>query len=395
MRILQINATCGLGSTGKIAVSISEMFTALGVENKILYSVATNGFPGGIACGKTKEHRIQALKSRVFGNYGFNSQKETKRIIAEVEQFEPDAVLLHNIHGHDCNLEMLFSYFKEKKIKIFWTFHDCWAFTAYCTHFTYDKCDRWKEECHHCPQRKQYSWFFDRSKELYQKKKQLFSDLDLTIITPSQWLADLVRQSFLQDYPVKVIHNGIDLSVFQPTPGNFREKYRISPDKFILLGVAFDWGARKGLDVFVELAKRLPSERFQIVLVGTDASVNKILPGNLISIHRTQNQRELAEIYTAADLFVNPTREDNYPTVNMEAIACGTPVLTFRTGGSPEIVNTATGVVVECDDVNTLEKEILRIQKAKPFSTQVCLECAAQFDEQLRFEEYLHALNGE
>ena len=219
--------------------------------------------------------------------------------------------------------------------------------------------------------------------------------MDLTIITPSQWLADLVRQSFLQDYPVKVIHNGIDLSVFQPTPGNFREKYRISPDKFILLGVAFDWGARKGLDVFVDLAKRLPSERFQIVLVGTDASVNKILPGNLISIHRTQNQRELAEIYTAADLFVNPTREDNYPTVNMEAIACGTPVLTFRTGGSPEIVNTATGVVVECDDVNTLEKEILRIQKAKPFSTQVCLECAAQFDEQLRFEEYLHALNGE
>lgn len=395
MRILQINATCGVGSTGRIAVSISEMLTAHGVENKILYSVSTNGFPDAIACGKAKEIRIQALKSRVLGNYGFNSRRETKRILAEIKQFQPDTVLLHNIHGHDCNLEMLFSFLKAKNIKIVWLFHDCWGLTGYCTHFTYDKCDRWKSECHHCPQRKQYSWFFDRSKELHQRKKKLFSDLDLTIVTPSQWLADLVELSFLKDYPVKVIHNGIDLSIFRPTPSDFRDRYKISADKFILLGVAYGWGKRKGLDVFVELAKRLPSERFQIVLVGTDNSVDKMLPENIISIHRTQNRQELAEIYTAADLFVNPTREEVLGLVNLEANACGTPVLTFETGGSPECIDENSGMVVPYENIDAMEREIVRIQKEKIFTAQACVEHAKQFDEKSRFEEYIQLLMGD
>ena len=210
----------------------------------------------------------------------------------------------------------------------------------------------------------------------------------MTIVTPSQWLADLVKESFLAEYPVKVIHNGIDLSVFQPTENDFREKYGLQ-NKKIILGVAFGWGERKGLDVFVELAKRLDCEQYQIVLVGTDDSVDKQLPTNIISIHRTQNQTELAKIYTAADLFVNPTREENYPTVNMESLACGTPVLTFRTGGSPEIIDETCGAVVACDDVNGLEKEILRIFEQVPFSEDDCLKRATRFDMQDRFKEYV------
>ena len=229
---------------------------------------------------------------------------------------------------------------------------------------------------------------------LYERKKQLLSGLDLTIITPSQWLADLVKQSFLKEYPVKVIHNGIDLSVFRPTPSDFREKYHIPEDKFVLLGVAFGWGRRKGLDVFVELSRRLDPEKYQIVLVGTDDAVDKNLPENILSIHRTQNQQELAEVYTAADLFVNPTREDNYPTVNMEAIACGTPVVTFDTGGSPESVDEGTGVVVECDDVDAMEREISFIRRERPFAPEACCERAKQFDKNLRFQEYLNLLTG-
>ena len=211
----------------------------------------------------------------------------------------------------------------------------------------------------------------------------------MTIVTPSQWLADLVKESFLKEYPVKVIHNGIDLEVFKPTSSDFRERYGIPAEKSVLLGVAFGWGVRKGLDVFVELARRLDPEKYQIVLVGTDEKTDKLLPENIISIHRTQNQTELAEIYTAADLFVNPTREENYPTVNMESIACGTPVLTFRTGGSPEILTEKTGSVVPCDDIDALEQEIRRICIEKPFSQADCLEHAKSFDMHQRFEEYV------
>ena len=391
-KIVQINTTCGVGSTGKIAVAISELLTKRGIENYILYSCATNGYDKGIGCCSRREQKFQALKTHVFGNYGFQSQRETRRIIRELDRIAPDAVLLHNIHGHDCNLDMLFTYFREKKTKLFWTFHDCWAFTGYCTYFTYAQCDRWRSGCGMCPQRRQTSWFFDRSAELYQRKKALFSGLDLTVITPSQWLAELVKQSFLKDCPVKVIHNGIDLSVFQPSPGDFRDRYGIPKEKFLLLGVAFDWEIRKGLEVFVELSKRLDSERYQIVLVGTDDAVDKKLPRSILSIHRTRNQKELAEIYTAADLLLNPTREDNYPTVNMEAIACGTPVLTFQTGGSPEMIDEATGCAVACGDTEGFIGEIERISRERPYSREACLSRAVDFDAKKCFENYVELL---
>jgi glycosyltransferase involved in cell wall biosynthesis len=223
---------------------------------------------------------------------------------------------------------------------------------------------------------------------MYNLKEKWFCGVnDLTIITPSQWLADLTRESFLKDYPVKVINNGIDLSVFRPRASDFRRKYHCD-DKYLLLGVAFDWGIRKGLDVFVELAGRLP-ENYQIVLVGTDEKVDKQLPDNIISIHRTQDQTELAEIYTAADLFVNPTREEVLGLVNIEALACGTPVLTFRTGGSPECIDEMCGSVVDCDDTDALEKEIVRICTQKPYSLDACLDRAKEFDMNERFEEYV------
>lgn len=386
MKVVQINATCGFGSTGKICVGISELLTEKGVENYIVCS-KSNGYPLGIALAGSKYTKIQALKSRVFGNYGFNSKNETKKIISELETIKPDIVHLHNIHGHDCNLEMLFKYFKRNNTKLIWTFHDCWAFTGYCPHFTMMKCDKWKTECYECIQKNEFALFFDRSNQLFKRKKELFSGLDLTVVTPSQWLADLVKQSFLKDYSVKVINNGIDLDVFKPTESDFRKKYGLE-NKKIILDVAFGWDARKGLDVFLELEKRLPDD-YKIVLVGTTEDTDKLLPESIISIHRTQNQRELAEIYTASNVFVNPTREDNYPTVNMESIACGTPVITFRTGGSPEMVDENTGAVVECDDVDALEREIVRVCTDEPYSKESCLKRAEKFDKTERFKEYL------
>ena len=389
MRVVQINAVFGQGSTGKICVSVSEILDQHDIENYILFSAGSNDRLNGISCCGKMYTKFQALKSRVLGNYGFNSIHETKRMIVLMEKIKPDIVHLHNLHGHDCHLELLMDYLKSSKIKVFWTFHDCWAFTGYCTHFMFTGCDKWQTGCGACPQRKRYSWLFDRSAELYQRKQKAFSSLDLTIITPSRWLAELVGKSFLREYPVKVIPNGINLEVFKPRPSDFRRNYHIPEEKYILLGVALGWGIRKGLDVFLELDRRLDPERFQIVLVGTDDTVDRQLPERILSIHRTNDQRELAEIYSAADLFVNPTREDNYPTVNMEAIACGTPVVTFRTGGSPESITEKTGSVVDCGDVDAMEQQIVRILEEKTYLQEMLVSDAWRFDNALCYSEYL------
>lgn len=386
MKIVQINATCGVGSTGKICVGISQVLACRNTENYILYSSKSNGYEYGIECSSDEYIKLQALKSRVFGNYGFNSKQATRKIIDELERIKPDIVHLHNIHGHDCNLEILFKYFKKNSTKIVWTFHDCWAFTGYCAHYTIKKCYKWQAQCERCVQKREYSCFFDRSRELFEKKKELFSGFDLTIVTPSQWLAGEVKKSFLQEYPVSVINNGIDLNVFKPSVSSFRSKYDLEQKK-IVLGVSFGWDERKGLDIFIELSKRL-SDDYKIVLVGTNAKVDKLLPENILSIHRTQNQQELAEIYSVANVFVNPTREENYPTVNMEALACGTPVLTFRTGGSPEIIDATCGSVVDCDDIDALEKEIVRICTENPYTREACIKRAQSFDKNERFKEY-------
>lgn len=388
MKVVQINSTCGSGSTGKICVAVSELLTARGIENYILYSTGKSDYPLGIRYMSKLEIKSQALKSRVTGNYGFQSKSATKRLLAELDRISPDILHLHNLHSHNVHLEMLFSYIKEKKIKVFWTFHDCWAFTGYCPYYDMAKCDKWETRCGDCAQRKRYSWFFDRSEELFEKKMRIFAGLDMTIITPSRWLADQVERSFLNDYPVKVISNGIDLSIFYSRKTDFRTKYGVE-NKYILLGVAFGWGKRKGLDVFIRLAERLDPEKFQIVLVGTDDKVDKLLPENVISIHRTENQSQLAEIYSAADLFVNPTREEVLGMVNIEANACGTPVLTFRTGGSPECIDESSGRVVDCDDEEALFQEILRIAAETPFSSKACRERALSFSEEEKYQEYI------
>lgn len=388
MKIVQINSTCGIGSTGKICVEISQLLTQKEIENYILYSAAGINYEYGIQCANEFYMKYQALKAKIFGNYGCNSKFATKKIIHELEQIKPDIVHLQNIHSHDCNIDMLFEYLKRKQLKVIWTFHDCWAFTGYCPHFTMAQCDKWMNGCSSpCVQRHEYSWLFDRSEYLFKKKNRLLEKMDLTIVTPSIWLAKIVKQSFLGGYPIRIINNGIDLNTFHFVESDFRRKYDLV-DKKVILGVAFDWGERKGLDVFNHLAAML-SENYKIVLVGIDGKSAKHLNSNIFTINRTNNQTELAAIYSAADVFVNPTREDNYPTVNMEAIACGTPVITFDTGGSPEMIDQSCGSVVGCDDIEALAKEIVNVCENNPYSTEQCLIKAKLFDKNIKYQEYV------
>ncbi len=387
MKVAQINATCGVGSTGKICSSVATLLSENGIENIVLYSQGDTADSHGIGYGNAFERKADALKARLFGDYGFHSKAATKRLIAELERFSPDVVHLHNLHAHNAHLEQLLSYLAFRKTKVFWTFHDCWAFTGYCMHYDMIGCEKWKTQCGCCPQKREYSWIFDRSRELFERKKRLLGELDLTIVTPSQWLADQVKQSFLKDCPVEVIPNGIDLSVFSPTESDFKERFGFQ-DKKIVLGVAFGWDERKGLDVFEELSRRLPDD-YRIVLVGTTDEVDKRLPANILTVHRTQNQRELAAIYTAADVLVNPTREDTFPTVNMEALACGTPVVTFQTGGSPETVNEACGAVVARNDMDAMKREICRVCQNASSMTYACRLQGERFEDRHCFREYV------
>lgn len=393
MKIVSINSLPN-GSTGKIMNEIADMAEKNGFDTYCFwgswYSEIKEKAEKRSCFGSSIENKISGAFSILTGLQNFGSIIGTISLINKINKIDPDIIHLHNLHLWTINIPLLFKYIKKHNIKTVWTLHDCWAFTGHCPHFDMIGCDKWKTGCYGCPQYKEYpKSLFDNSKYMYRLKKKWFTDIkDMTIVTPSEWLASLVKESYLKDYPVKVINNGIDLNVFKPTESDFRKKYALE-NKYIVLGVAFGWGRRKGLDVFVELARRLDKEKYKVVLVGTDDNVDKLLPENIISIHRTQNQTELAKIYSAADVFANPTREENYPTVNMESVACGTPVVTFNTGGSPEMLDETCGAAVAKDDNDAMYNEIIRICEAKPYSMEACIKKAKDFDKNGKFGEYI------
>ena len=396
MRILEIN-TVNFGSTGHIMLRIADLARTEGHEAVCSFYARRNkpADPNTIYIGNKISHNLHKKFSKYTGYNGRLSVISTWNFLRKVRKFDPDIIHIHNLHDRFINVPMLFKFIKKNNIKVIWTLHDCWSFTGQCVHFTIAGCGKWKTGCHDCPQIHVYpASNVDRTKKMWELKKQWFTGVkDMTIVTPSVWLSNLVKESYLKDYPVKVINNGIDLGVFKPTESDFRAKNNLE-GKFIILGAASIWEKRKGIDVFIELAKRL-DDRFKIVLVGTNDEDDKILPDNIISIHRTSNQKELAEIYSSADLFFNPTREENYPTVNMESIACGTPVMTFKTGGSPEIIDDKTGVVVE-DNIDAIEQKIISIYETRPFKPEDLAERAKGFSADDKFAQYLRlfAANG-
>lgn len=391
-KIIEINS-CNFGSTGNIMLNIADIAQKEGNEVYVSYPDSNSNrkkqADSDILIGTSLTRNIHLQIAKLTGFNGCFSVFATWRFLKKVNKIKPDIIHLHNLHNCYINLPMLFKYIKRHDIKTVWTLHDCWAFTGQCPHFVMAKCDKWKDGCYGCKQYKEYPQSdVDRTKTMYKLKKKWFTGVkNMIIVTPSQWLADLVKRSFLSDYTVKVINNGIDLSVFKPTESTFREKYDLQ-NKYMVLGVASPWGERKGLDVFTELSKRL-DDRYRIVLVGLSKEQKENLPPNIIGLERTANQTELAEIYTAADVFANPTREDNFPTVNIEALACGTPVVTFNTGGSAECINELCGNVTDCDDIDSFEKEIRYVCENKPYSGENCLKRAKQFDMNDKFEEYV------
>lgn len=355
MRVLMINVVCGVRSTGRICADLAQELEANGHEVKIAYGredVPKQIEKYAFKIGKRKDVYMHGLGARLLDKSGFGSRKVTKEFIRWIKSFDPDVIHLHNLHGYYINISILFDYLKDSEKKIIWTLHDCWAFTGHCVYFDYVGCKKWMKECNHCEQKKEYPSCvgLDGSRRNFRNKKSLFCQVpNMTLVTPSSWLAELVKRSYLKDYPIKIINNGINTTTFKPSLNNLRERYQLL-GKTIVLGVAAIWDRRKGLDYLVELSKRI-NKQCVVVVIGLTEEQKRELPNNMVGILKTSSVQELVDWYSTADIFVNPTLEDNYPSTNLEAISCGTPVITFSTGGSPESAEMYGQVVSSLDEM--------------------------------------------
>lgn len=391
--LLQLNCTANWGSTGKIAEQIGQCAMAHGWDSYIAYGRMRNPSKSKlIRVGSRLNPYEHYAENLLMDNEGLASRLATRRFLQELDEIRPDIVHLHNIHDHWLNYKLLFRYLAKNNIPVIWTQHDQWATTGHCM-YNLCGCERWKTECHDCPVSKWYS--LDRSRRNFRLKKKLLAAIpSLTIVPVSDWLGNNIRQSHLKDRPIEVIHNGIDIHTFSPQPTDAHGRYGIDKHRKIILGVAALWDARKGLNDFYALAKRLLKDEYAIVIVGrlTEEAAPPEDGCSMVFVPRTQNMLELAQLYSSASVFVNPTYQDNYPTTNLEAIACGTPVITYATGGSPESVDESTGAVVAQGDIDGLMANIERL--ASGDYIEVCRKKAeAEFDNSKCFNHYISLYN--
>ena len=388
MKIAQINTVCGNGSVGRITVDIYHALKNAGHEGKIYYgrrtapeTAETEKFGSNLDMG------IHVLSTFFTGTHGFDSKAQTKKLIESLKEYNPDLIHMHNIHGFYLNVEMFFEYLKQCGKPVVWTLHDCWSFTGHCAYFDFVECDKWKTSCEKCPQYRNsypYALFKDGSKVNFVRKKEAFQGVKgLTIVTPSKWLGELVKESYLKEYPVKVIPNGIDLEKFVPQETKKREKH-------LILGVANVWDRRKGLDYLKELSQMLDPEKYEIAVVGVSKKQIEELPKGMIGIEHTQNVEELMQLYSEASVFANPTLEDNFPTTNLEALACGTPVVTFATGGSVESVDETCGRVVPQKDMQAFKAAVTELCDNVENMRATCRNRALHYNKYDRFGEYLN-----
>lgn len=367
MRILFINSVCGIRSTGRICTDLATELEAQGHECKIAYGrvdeVPEKFQKYALRIGTDMDLKLHALKTRLFDRHGFGSKKATKAFLRWADEFDPQLLWLHNLHGYYINIELLFDWIKSRPhMEVKWTLHDCWAFTGHCPHFTVANCSRWKSGCRNCPQKRGYpsSILLDNSRQNYLRKKAAFCGVkSMSLISPSNWLAGLVKQSFLKDYPLEVCYNTVDREVFKPRAGNFRAVHNLE-DKKIVLGVSSMWDERKGLYDFFKLADML-SDNWRIVLVGLSDAQLKDLKPNILGFPRTNNTRELAEIYSAADVFFNPSIEETFGMTSLEAMCCGTKAIVYENTACEEVANMLGGIVMP-RDVSAVHSFLERMQ---------------------------------
>ena len=365
MKYLFINSVAGFGSTGRIVAELAREKLAQGHTCLIAYGRDKAGCDDleTLRIGTDLDFKLHGVLNRVLDDHGFHSKAATKAFLEKVKEYDPDVIWLHNIHGYYLHIGLLFDYLRTCGKRILWTLHDCWAFTGHCAYFDFVRCDRWKTGCHACPQKQEYpaSKVLDGSRRNWEKKRALFTGIpNVTLIVPSQWLAGRVKQSFLKDYPVEVVNNRIDRDVFKPTPSDFRQKHSLE-GKTVLLGVASVWERRKGLDDLIALHKML-DDRFAMVIVGLTPEQAKAVPEGILCLPRTNSMAELVEIYSAADLYLNPSVEETFGMTAMEALACGTLPIVYQDTACEEIVDQFGGEAVPRGPENLYRAVLARME---------------------------------
>lgn len=391
MKVILVNAMCGLGSTGRIVSDIWALLKQQGHEAKVAYGIGTplRVSPDDTICLNNKMgYYIHNAVSRLTDRAGFYSIGASQKLIRVINEYQPDVIHLHNLHGYYLNVQVLFEYLAKVNIPVVWTLHDCWALTGHCAHFSFVKCEKWLNGCRHCPQLAEYpkSYLLDRSERNYNDKKRLFTALDqMMIITPSEWLASVVRRSYLSRYIVKAIPNGIDLGIFKPKPSNFKDCHSIRNKKMIL-AVSNVWNEKKGMNDVFSLSEKLDKEEYQVVMVGLTDKQLSLVPDSIIAICRTNSVEELAEIYSAADVFINPSYEETMGLVTVEALACGTPAVVYDQTAVPEIIDGTCGLIIKAGDIDALAGAISKVC-AMHFSA--CRDRAKQYEKNKQYKMYL------
>lgn len=362
MKILQINAVYEHSSTGRTTTELHKSLLSKGIDSYVAACNISENTERLIKIGNTFDHRLHSLLSRLTGRQGHFSYLATKKLVRDIKRIAPDIVHLRVLHSNCINLPLLLKYLADKKIPVVITLHDCWLFTGHCCYFTDTKCDRWKSGCGKCPDLKNWntSLFFDRTDSNLADKKELLNSLDrLAVIGVSDWVTSFVKDSVIKDaYIVKRIYNWIDVSKFNPTKNNVRQKFNIEKD-FVVLGVAQAWGVQKGIYEFITLAKKLPDYKF--LLVGKMPDQFKPLPNNIISAGVTSSVEELVNYYSAADVFFNPSTRETFGKVTVESLACGTPVVAYNLTATPELIPDGCGYVTEYQDYDSVIKYLEHI----------------------------------
>lgn len=397
LKLLQINVAANWGSHGRIAEEIGLEAMAQGWESYIAYGRYANPSKSHIVkIGDLFDHCLHGAQSLLLDRHGLASCGPTKKLIREIEQIKPDLIHLHNIHGFYLNYPILFRYLSTVDIPVVWTLHDCWAFTGHCAWPIHGHCDRFQEQCCHCPlQSKGYpkSFLLDRSRSNFKLKKRCFRSLqDLHLVTVSRWLEQQVRLSFMQDMDIRTIYNGLDTEVFRPsgTPPT-----SVTDGHPLVLGVCNAWYDWKGLDDMAALREILPDD-YEVMVVGVNEDQMHRLPEGITCIRRTDSVSQLAEIYSQADVFVNPSKVESFGMTTAEALSCGTPSIVYDTSACPEVVDNLTGRVVPLGDVNALAKAVMEICSlpGREAMRQACRERAIRlFNRQDRYKEYLQLYN--
>lgn len=403
MRILQINTRYyNGGSTGRITYDLKCVMDANDIESCVAFGFGYDIKPSEADTVYRIENDWELFVSKVLtkltGHHGFNNTRETRKLLSWIDDIRPDIIHMHNIHNHYVNIELLLSYIASKNTPCVLTMHDCWTFTGHCAYFDYSECNKWMAGCYHCPSLRDYPKTFtlkDPSLWNYNKKKELFAPLNITFVSPSQWLANLQQRSFLKDKPCVVINNGVDTEIFKPTESNVREFHCIG-NRRMILAVAAGLAPRKGRKYLLELPKLLNDDEV-LVVVGLNKGQERLFQKDdrVICLYRTKTADELVNLYSTADVFINPTLEDNFPTTNIEALACGTPVVTFNTGGSGECVDKQTGIVVEQGDMTALLSAIRTvIYNGKEHYKDACVKKAQErYNKKIQYFKYIKLYN--